>query len=472
MSDPLSPVATRVPGSFRDPSGVVFRNGEELYRQVNRCYADDYEHLVSSGLASNLIKSGHLIPHEEVESAAAISSPSAYRVLRPERVPFISHPYEWCFSQLRDAALLTLRIQSVALEHGMALKDASAYNVQFRGSSAPVFIDTLSFERYREGQPWVAYRQFCQHFLAPLALIAYRDARLGQLFRVFIDGIPLDLATSLLPWSTRLRPALAMHLHLHARAQRNYAASDGAKRESSATTRSISSTSLRALIEHLQTAISGLAWKPGATEWSDYYEQTNYSEEARDEKERLVADALNAISPRVVWDVGANTGRFSRLASSKNIQTVAFDLDAAAVEKNYRESKAAQDHCLLPLVLDLSNPSPALGWAAEERESLEQRGPADVVLALALVHHLAIGNNVPLPKVAEFFARLGRHLIIEFVPKSDSQVQRMLSSRADIFTDYTQGGFEAAIEEHFRIDQRHPIAGSQRVLYVLGRRFS
>jgi ribosomal protein L11 methylase PrmA len=174
----------------------------------------------------------------------------------------------------------------------------------------------------------------------------------------------------------------------------------------------------------------------------------------------------------VVWDVGANTGRFSRLASSKNIRTVAFDLDAAAVEKNYRESKAAQDHYLLPLVLDLSNPSPALGWAAEERESLEQRGPADVVLALALVHHLAIGNNVPLPKVADFFARLGRHLIIEFVPKSDSQVQRMLSSRADIFTDYTQGGFEAAIDEHFRIDERHPIGGSQRVLYVLRRRTS
>jgi ribosomal protein L11 methylase PrmA len=387
-------------------------------------------------------------------------------------LPFISHPYEWCFSQLRDAALLTLHIQLVALEHGMTLKDASAYNVQFRGSSAPVFIDTLSFERYREGQPWVAYRQFCQHFLAPLALIAYRDARLGRLFSVFIDGIPLDLATKLLPWSSRLRPALSMHLHLHARAQRNYAASDTANRASRATSRTISSSSLRALIEHLQAAISGLAWKPPATEWSDYYNETNYSDEARDEKERLVADALSAISPRAVWDIGANTGRFSRLASSKNIQTVAFDLDAAAVEKNYKASKAAQDHCLLPLVLDLSNPSPALGWAGEERESLEQRGPADVVLALALVHHLAIGNNVPLPRVAEFFARLGRHLIIEFVPKSDSQVQRMLASRADIFTDYTQSGFEAAIDEHFRIEQRYPIAGSQRVLYVLGRRLS
>jgi len=460
---------TAVRGSFRDPSGTVFKNGEELYRQVNVCYADEYDHLVGSGLAAKLMDGGYLIPHEEVESAVG-GAPAVHRVLRPELVPFISYPYEWCFSQLQDAALLTLRIQSLALAHGMTLKDASAYNVQFRGSAAPVFIDTLSFERYREGQPWVAYRQFCQHFLAPLALIAYRDARLNQLFRVFIDGIPLDLAADLLPRSTRLRPALAMHVHLHARAQRNYAASDGAKPATKARTPTISAARLRALIEHLESAISGLAWKPGATEWGDYYSQTNYSEAARDEKERLVADALDAIAPRVVWDVGANTGRFSRLASSRHVPTIAFDIDTAAVEKNYHEAKAANDRYLLPLMLDLSNPSPALGWASEERASLEQRGPADVVLALALVHHLAIGNNVPLPNVAEFFARLGRHLVIEFVPKSDSQVQRMLSSRTDIFPHYTQDGFEAAVGEHFWIDRRHRIDGSERILYVLRRR--
>jgi len=468
MANTTIPV-TRVRGSFRDPSGTVFKNGDELYRQVNVCYADEYDHLVKSGLAAKLIESGYLIPHEEIEHSAA-GAPAAHRVLRPELIPFISYPYEWCFSQLRDAALLTLRIQSTALAHGMTLKDASAYNVQFRGSAAPVFIDTLSFERYRDGQPWVAYRQFCQHFLAPLALIAYRDARLNQLFRVFIDGIPLDLAAGLLPRSTRLRPSLAMHVHLHARAQRNYAASDGAQPATKARTPTISATRLRALIEHLESTISALAWKPGATEWGDYYSQTNYSEGARDEKERLVADALAAIAPRIVWDVGANTGRFSRLASSRNVHTIAFDIDTAAVEKNYREAKAANDRYLLPLMLDLSNPSPALGWASEERASLEQRGPADVVLALALVHHLAIGNNVPLPNIAEFFARLGRHLVIEFVPKSDSQVQRMLSSRTDIFPKYTQDGFEAAIGEHFWIDRRHRIASSERVLYVLRRR--
>lgn len=457
-----------VPGSFRDPSGMVFKNGGELYRQVNQCYADHYDHLVASGLASKLFASGYLIPHEEVPSKTRDAS-TAYRVLRPELIPFVSYPYEWCFSQLRDAALLTLRIQSMALAHGMTLKDASAYNVQFRGAD-PVFIDTLSFERYRDGEPWVAYRQFCQHFLAPLALIAYRDARLSQLFRVFIDGIPLDLAADLLPRSTRLRPSLAMHLHLHARAQRNHAASDGARPSAKARTATISATRLRALIEHLESTISGLTWKPGSTEWGDYYNDTNYSEAASDEKGRLVAEALDAIAPRVVWDVGANTGRFSRLASARHVNTIAFDIDTVAVEKNYREAKAAKDRWLLPLMLDLSNPSPALGWASEERASLEQRGPADVVLALALVHHLAIGNNVPLRNVAEFFARLGRHLVIEFVPKSDSQVQRMLASRADVFPDYTQDGFEAAIGAHFSIDRRHPVAGSERVLYVLRRR--
>jgi ribosomal protein L11 methylase PrmA len=442
----------------------VFTRDGVLYRRVNESYADEYDRLVESGLARALIDRGYLIPHEEVDIAGI--EPRAHRILRPELIPFVSYPYEWCFSQLRDAALLTLRIQLLALDHGMTLKDASAYNVQFRGCK-PVFIDTLSFERYREGQPWVAYRQFCQHFLAPLALIAHRDARLNQLFRVFMDGVPLDLAASLLPRSTRLRPSLAMHIHLHARAQRNYSASDTVMSAAKARTATVSARSLRALIENLQSAISGLTWKSGATEWGDYYDHTNYSEGARDEKERLVADALEAVAPRIVWDLGANTGRFSRLASSRQVPTVAFDIDTAAVEKNYQEAAAAGDRYLLPLLLDLTNPSPALGWASEERSSLEQRGPADVVLALALMHHLAIGNNVPLSHVAEFLSRLCRHLVIEFVPKSDSQVQRLLSSRADVFPSYTQEGFESAIAPYFAMHGRQPIAGSERTLYLL-----
>jgi ribosomal protein L11 methylase PrmA len=232
----------------------------------------------------------------------------------------------------------------------------------------------------------------------------------------------------------------------------------------------MSRASLRALIEHLHSTVANLQWHPGTTEWSSYYDQTNYSGEALDEKERLIMKLLDALKPQTVWDLGANTGRFSRVASSQQVSTVAFDLDPAAVEKNYQTCSASADKHLLPLVLDLSNPSPAIGWAAEERQSLEQRGPADVVLALALVHHLAIGNNVPLARIAEFFSRLGRYLVIEFVPKSDSQVQRMLSSRTDVFDSYTEEEFESAFSTYFSVEAIHRIRGTQRTLYVLRRR--
>jgi ribosomal protein L11 methylase PrmA len=459
-------IEAQLGGSFRDPSGFVFTREGTLYRQVNQSYAADYDSLMSSGLAADLMQLGYLVRHEEV-TPRADSTFSGYKLLRPEKVPFISYPYEWCFGQLRDAALTTLRVQLRALDYGMTLKDASAYNVQFVGSK-PVLIDTLSFQQLREGQPWIAYRQFCQHFLAPLALMAYRDARCSQLLRVFIDGVPLDLAATLLPATTRLRPALVMHVHLHARMQRKYAGTTGA----SARQRNvaISLTSLRALIQHLESSIDKLRWEPGTSEWSHYYDQTNYSDAALEAKERLVARVLDELRPETVWDLGANTGRFSRLASRAQASTVAFDLDAAAVENNYRAGKAAGETHLLPLVLDLSNPSPAMGWAAEERQSLEQRGPADLVLALALVHHLAIGNNVPLARIAGFLSRLARRLVIEFVPKTDSQVQRMLSSREDIFDEYTVAGFEHAFDAYFSREAALPIPGTDRTLYVLRRR--
>ncbi len=192
-----------VAASFRDPSGFLFSRNGALYRQINRVYADDYDHLISSGLYDQLVKSGLLIPHREV-SEKPVYPELAVKVIQPELVPFISYPYEWSFSQLKDAALATLAIQKRSIKAGMSLKDASAYNIQFINGK-PTLIDTLSFEIYKEGKPWDAYRQFCQHFLAPLALMARVDVRLGQLLRVFIDGIPLDLASRLLPASTRAK---------------------------------------------------------------------------------------------------------------------------------------------------------------------------------------------------------------------------------------------------------------------------
>jgi hypothetical protein len=459
--------AERVAGSFRDPSGFVFRHDDVLYRQINPIYRQHYDQLIESGLASDLIARGYLISHEEIEPSA-VGRTSAYKILRPERIPFISYPYEWSFSQLKDAALLTLGIQRRALKCGMSMKDASAYNIQFL-HGRPILIDTLSFEVARPGQPWVAYRQFCQHFLAPLALMAHRDVRLSQLLKVHLDGIPLDLASSLLPRKTWLSPSLLMHLHVHASAQKRYSSSrrTGA---AVATRRQITQTSLMGILDSLATAIKSLRWQPAGTEWVDYYHDTNYSESSMREKERLVDHMMSDLRPSMLWDLGANVGRFSRLASGKAIETIAFDVDPGAVERNYLESSSSGDRYMLPLVADLTNPSGDVGWAGTERLSLEHRGPADTVLALALVHHLAIGNNVPFPQIAEWFSHLTRTLIIEYVPKSDSQVQRMLSSRADIFDDYTQASFERAFETYFAVVSKESITDTDRVLYRLAHR--
>lgn len=249
---PEGPLAS----SFRDPSGFLFTHEGRLFRQVNRCYAEDYRLLRESGLLDTLLDKGLLIPHREASLGLA-GDPAAIAVLEPEIIPFVSYPYEWCFTQLKDAALATLRIQELALSKRMILKDASAFNVQFQ-RGRPILIDTLSFTAYREGEPWVAYRQFCQHFLAPLALMARRDIRLGALLREHIDGVPLDLASRLLPGRTRLHPLLFMHLHAHAASQKKHA-----DRQESGRTVRVSRRSLLGIVDSLRQAVQGLRWRPG-----------------------------------------------------------------------------------------------------------------------------------------------------------------------------------------------------------------
>ena len=448
--------------SFRDPSGFLFSRDGVLYRQVNRKYEREYTRLMKSGLYDKLVKAGLLIPHVEVNQDA--DAPEAYKLIQPERVPFISYPYEWSFGQLKDAALATLSIQRRALKADMSLKDASAYNIQFVRGKATL-IDTLSFEAYKEGQPWVAYRQFCQHFLAPLALMALRDIRLNQLLRVYIDGVPLDLASELLPTGTRFNFGLLTHIHLHASAQKRYS---GAEVKSRAAT-TFSKQAMTGLIDSLDSAVRKLEWKPGGTEWGNYYDITNYSDAAFEHKKELVREWSARIKPALVWDLGANTGVFSRVAGEGGAYVVSSDIDPTAVEQNYRQVKNDKIENLLPLLIDLTNPSPSIGWANKERDSFGRRGPADMVLALALIHHLAISNNVPLLQVADFFASVGKWLVIEFVLKSDSQVQKLLVSREDIFPNYTREGFEAAFEQKFKIAEAVNVRESERVLYLMKR---
>jgi len=334
----------------------------------------------------------------------------------------------------------------------------------------PVLIDTLSFQPYELGKPWEAYRQFCQHFLAPLALMMYRDVRLNKLLIQFIDGIPLDLATSLLPAKTRWSLGLGIHLHAHARNQRKFANSGTKRMPRKASGRGVSRRGLMGILDSLQSCIRKLSWTPSGTEWGDYYEETNYQDEGIEKKKDMVRAAVKRCAPCAVWDLGANTGAFSRLAADENCLTVAFDIDYAAVEKNYRQVRERKESHLLPLIQDMTNPSPAIGWANEERKTVIDRSTPDLTLALALIHHLAISNNLPLERCSKYLAGFSPHLLIEFIPKEDSQVVRLLRTRKDIFPNYTLEGFKAAFAPHFIIRKEIMVPQSTRILFLMERK--
>jgi hypothetical protein len=455
--------STAVGGSFRDPSGHVFTRDGRVLRQVNLVYAPEYEQLRASGLYDVLVDEGLLVPHAELDEDPA--APDVYRIIAPERIPFVSYPFEWSFSQLKSAALTTLKVQRAALAHGMTLKDATAYNIQFRGA-APVLIDTLSFERWQEGTPWVAYRQFCQHFLGPLALMSTTDVRLGALSRLYIDGPPLDFVSRLLPFSSRLHPSLLLHLHIHAHAQSRH----GGRARALSPTAHFGRRSMLGLIEHLESAVVRLRYKPAHSIWADYYNHTNYSAPAMADKERIVTRLLERARPSTVWDLGANTGAFSRLAASQGAYTVAFDGDSDAVEQHYTDCRARSEARVLPLVMDLSNPTGPIGWGHAERLSLTERGPADVVLALGLLHHLSLANQVPFQKVAAFFQGLGRSLVIEFVARTDSQVAGMLSRMPRLDDSYVLDAFEREFGRCFAFDEMIPVGDSDRRIYLMRRK--
>ncbi|HUF06560.1 MAG TPA: SAM-dependent methyltransferase [Candidatus Binatia bacterium] len=454
------------PASFRDPFGFVFRRNGILYRQVQAPAAADWEAFRSGGLLERLVADRLLIDHEDAALDFA-AAPGAVAVIRPRTLDFVSYPYEWSFSQLKEAALLTLELQSRALAAGMRLRDASAYNVQF-DAGRPILIDTLSFEVAAATEPWPAYRQFCEHFLAPLALMSKRDVRCGLMLRDFIDGIPLDLASRLLPTSSRLNLGLASHIHLHAGAQRRAAGEapspDAPKRE-----RRMSETGQLALLDSLKRTVSGLHWKP-IGHWTEYASTTSYSDAGTDSKGQIVREMLAAGGGSTAWDVGANTGVYSAMAAEAGYRVIAWDMDAGSVEAHWRVVRGEGGPAILPLICDFANPSPAIGWALEERRSFLERGEPDLMLALALVHHLAIGNNVPLPGIARLFARMAPRAIVEFVPKEDPMTRRLLAARRDIFEDYGIDGFRAAFEGPFRIVREAAIADSPRTLFLLERR--
>lgn len=453
-----------VPSSFRDPSGYVYLADGKIIRSINRPYLDDWNAVNDSGFfAAEAVKKS--LPDFRPISPP---TPEAALGLEVEKLPFISYPYEWSFAQLKDAAGLTLELLSEALRHGIILKDASAYNVQFRGAE-PVFIDLLSFEPYQEGRPWQAYRQFCMHFLAPLALMRYCGLWCGTLSKLKTDGVALDRARALLPFKARLKPSLWLHIFMHAAMEAKWA--DPRRAAQKVKSLHLSSKGLSNLIVSLKNAVSGLVPPATKTQWGDYYNDTNYSEKAFAHKKELVARAAGAAEKKdLAIDLGANTGFFTDLLAARFDLVIAPDIDPAAVDHHYRElGRPGARRNILPLVMDLSNPSPALGWACRERDSFPGRCRASMINALALIHHLVLADGIPFDRVAPLFADLlepGGRLLLEFVPLEDSQVQRMTAARSDSLEFYNLGELRRAFQPYFSELDCLPIEDSRRSLLV------
>lgn len=436
--------------SFRDPSGYVYYEDGEVYRKINSCYKDTFIKFNSSELCRKLFNNDMLIKYDVVSDKDDI-------ILKVEKVPFISYPYEWCFKQLKDAALLTLNIEKMALEYNFSLKDASAYNVQFIGGKA-IFIDILSFDSYHDGDVWGAYGQFCRHFIAPLLLMAKVDQNLNCLLKNYIDGIPLDICSNILKGRGGL---LALeHIRMH---------NSSIKRNNNKKNNKIylPKNKLVKIIDMLIMQISKLEVKSISTEWGDYYSNTNYSDIAFDDKKRIVQNYLKFInigSDDTVCDLGANDGTFSMIASSMEAYVLSLDIDYNAVNNNYINNNHER---MLPLLFDFNNPSPAIGFSLMERKSIIERINVKCIMALALIHHVCISNNVSFLYFFESLSKMGKYLIIEFVPKDDSKVIELLQTRLDIFDDYNVDSFEKAAKKFFKIINKEMVKDSRRIIYLM-----
>ena len=467
---PDNPTAHREFSSFRDPSGFLFWRDGTIYRWIDESYGAAFRHAQASGLYAKAVEAGLLLPFEVCDGMHHPAPGEAAReplaVLKPVQLKLLTYPYEWSFGQLQDAAIATLDLHLLALDHGMLLKDASAFNIQFV-DGAPRLIDHLSFDRLEDHAAWPAYGQFCRHFLSPLLLMSYVDLSMGRLLQIHLDGIPLDLASRLLPRRTSFSPGMQIHLHLHARVSRKYAAKRTRVLDSR---RALSADRHRAIATSLKSLVKSLKPKDQITEWGDYYSDTNYTSDAFVTKKDIIVEFVKRTRPQTLWDLGGNNGEMSRAVRDLVDQILCVDIDPRAVDLNYRECRKAGITNIVPAIADLTNPTPALGLFNKERLSLFGRRPPDLLMALALIHHLAITNNVPLPYIAEIFGRQARTLIIEFVPKSDSQVQRLLANRQDIFPHYDEANFKQAFSEHFDIVDERPIPETDRVLYLMARK--
>lgn len=450
---------THHPASYRDPSGYIFEKEGVLYRQVNRVYKEQYDHFIESGLYSALVEKGRLVPHDTIRENLS-GDEEWYLTLRPQRLFFISYPYEWGFDMLKDAALLTLQLVKDGMAKGMILKDASPYNIQFH-QGRPVLIDSLSFEKYNEAEPWIAYRQFCENFLAPLLLAHYAKMPLPELQLAWSEGVPLSLVKKWLPWHTRFSLHTYLHIHLHASYSNKPVTAPRKKMV-------FSRQKMQNLLQSLEILINKLRLPAHTGTWSHYYEEAAQRDQYLDQKRSVIAQWISQLQPvHSAADLGANTGAFSQMMASMGIPVIAADADPACINILYNGIKKSGEKNITPVIIDLSHPSPAIGVNNRERDAFLQRTRVELTLALALVHHLGIGKNIPFEMMASLFRDRTRFLVIEFVPKEDEKVQLLLQNKKDIYTGYTEEQFTAAFSRYFTIREKKKLEGTSRSLYLM-----
>ena len=457
----MQPTIQPLASSFRDPSGFVFQNKGVLYRQVNKVFKEDFDQFIKSGCYAHFAKNNWIVPHEEIGENFS-GSPDWYKTLKPQRIPFISYAYEWSFDMIKDAALLVLQMAREAMRFGMMLKDATPYNIQWR-KGKPIFIDTLSFAKYDPSKPWIAYRQFCENFVSPLVLMHHRSQPLQAMLLAYPEGIPLTITRSLLPWTSFFFFYTYLHVHLHSKWSIKKIAN------TPVTQTTFSEKKMTQILESLTALVQKKYWKDKPTTWNQYYDEANERDDYLPKKKEIIQHWLAETDFRSAIDLGANTGEFSHLLAIKDIPVVAVDFDHSVINRLFIKVRSEEKN-ILPLVVDLANPSPAIGLNNTERAAFSERIHVDLGLALALVHHLVIGKNIPFEQVSMFFEKITDQLIVEFIPKEDEKVQLMLKQKEDIYHDYSEENFVKAFGKHFSVRDKKPVPGSKRVLYLMSKR--
>ena len=454
------------PGSFRDRTSRVFYADGAVLRGLDGRALVEWDALAATRFFPRLLREGKVIGTERLQ-AVGVRRPGDDTqwagVLRHERISFVSFPYEWCFGMLRDAALLQLELLEAALDEGMILKDATPFNVQWAGAR-PVFIDVASFERLRQGEPWAGYRQFCEMFLYPLLLQAYRNVAFQPWLRGRIDGIEAMQCWNLMSVRDLFRPGVLAHVYLQAKAQSRFADTAQDVR-GDLRVAGFHSALIKANVRRLARLVRRLRWREAASTWSEYTTGTSYAEREREAKAAVIERTVASRAWKLVWDLGCNTGVFSRMAAQRAELVVAMDGDHLVIERLYQSLKHEGAQRILPLVSNVADPPPRLGWRGMERGSLADRGRPELILCLALIHHLAISANIPVHEIVEWLRSLGGALVIEFVAKEDPMVRRLLQNKRDDYADYDRGHFEGCLKSLFDVSQVAELAGGARVLY-------